>query len=84
MYHRQIPNYLPHAILTTILCCLPLGLIGLFFSFRVNWCLAKEDIEGAHAASRRAKLWCTISFIVGALILFIYVLGKVFTIMGEK
>ncbi|XHR28084.1 MAG: CD225/dispanin family protein [Chthoniobacteraceae bacterium] len=84
MFHRQIPNYLPHAILTAIFCCMPLGLIGLYYSFQVNRRLRNEDFEGAWAASRRARMWCTVSFVIGFLCLFIYALGQAFTLMGGK
>ncbi|GEM_PF-6295458 len=82
MFHRDIPNYLPQAILTAVFCCLPLGLIGLYNSFLVNQRLRNEDIEGAWEASRRARMWCMFSFVIGVLCLFIYALSRGFTLMG--
>ena len=52
-----VPNYLAQSILVTFLCCMPVGLVALSFSLRVNTRLAAGDREGALEASRNASRW---------------------------
>jgi heme/copper-type cytochrome/quinol oxidase subunit 2 len=66
------PNYLVWAILTTVLCCPPLGIPSIVFSTRVNSKWAVGDIAGAHEASARAKtfaIWSTIAGIISGVLL---------------
>jgi len=48
-------NYLVWAILTTILCCLPLGVVSIVFSTQVNSKWAMGDAQGALKASNNAR-----------------------------
>ncbi len=74
----NIPNYLVPAILTTICCCLPLGIPAIVFAAQVNTKLAANDYAGAQEASDKAKMWCWIAFAAGAIITVIYGLLGVF------
>ena len=58
----DVPNYLVQAILVTIFCCLPFGIVAIVYAAQVNGRLEAGDYEGALRASRRAKLWSNISF----------------------
>lgn len=49
------PNYLVWAILTTLFCCLPLGIVSIVFAAQVGSKWSAGDYYGAHEASRRAK-----------------------------
>lgn len=49
------PNYLAYAILTTILCCMPLGIVSIVFSTQVASKWAAGDVWGAQRASRLAR-----------------------------
>lgn len=60
-----IPNYLVQSILTTLCCCLPLGVVALVYSAQVNSKLAAGDVAGAQAASRSARTWVTLAVIGG-------------------
>lgn len=61
-----VPNYLVPSILLLLFCCLPGGIIALVYGSSVNSKLAQGDRAGAIAASKSAKMWCWISFGVGA------------------
>lgn len=60
-----VPNYLVFAILTTVFCCLPTGIVAIVYAAQVNGKLQAGDLAGAQMASRNAKTWCWVSFGVG-------------------
>lgn len=62
-----VPNYLVFAILTTLLCCLPAGVVAIVYAAQVNGKEASGDYAGAVDSSNKAKLWCIISAVVGLL-----------------
>ncbi|OIP29901.1 MAG: hypothetical protein AUK47_26490 [Deltaproteobacteria bacterium CG2_30_63_29] len=74
-----IPNYLVQAILTTLFCCLPLGIVGIVYAAQVNGKNGAGDVEGAMAASQNAKLWSSISFGLGLAFLVFNVILQVAT-----
>jgi hypothetical protein len=61
----KVPNYLIHAIVVTLCCCLPLGIVALVFSSQVNNKLAAGDVAGAEESSRKAKTWVIVAFVCG-------------------
>lgn len=61
----KVPNYLVQAILTTLCCCLPFGIVAIVFAAQVNPKAIAGDIDGATAVSKKAKMWCWIAFGVG-------------------
>ena len=63
----HIPNYLVQAILVTIFCCLPFGIVSIVYAAQVNGKLVAGDISGARQASTNAKTWAWIAFGVGLL-----------------
>lgn len=74
MQSENVPNYLPQAILSTIFCCLPFGIVAIVYAAQVNSKLAAGDYEGAQSASKSAKLWSWISFGSGLAVFLIYVI----------
>ncbi|NQU85073.1 MAG: CD225/dispanin family protein [Mariniphaga sp.] len=58
------PNYLVWAILTTIFCCLPFGIVSIVFAAQVNSKWQAEDYDGAMNSSKNAKIWAWVSFAV--------------------
>jgi len=62
------PNYLVWAILSTILCCIPLGIVSIVFSTQVNSKWALGDIAGAQAASEKAKKFAMWGAIIGVIV----------------
>ena len=73
----QLPpaNYLAFAIITTILCCLPFGIISIIFAAQVNSKWAAGDFAGAQNSSRNAKTWAWVSFAIGISVLIIYLIA---------
>ncbi|MBL7500717.1 CD225/dispanin family protein [Frankia sp. CNm7] len=68
-----IPNYLWQSIVTTVLCCLPAGIVALVYSTRVQPKQQMGDIQGALEASKKAKTWCIVSVSAAGAILLLYV-----------
>jgi ribosomal protein L40E len=80
----EVPNYLAQAILVTIFCCVPLGIPAIIFAAQVNGKLAAGDYAGAVETSRKAKLWCWISFGVYLGIALIYFAVVIIGILGGR
>lgn len=68
------PNYLVWAILTTILCCLPLGVVSIVFSTQVNSKWALGDVAGAQDSSAKARKFAIWSAIAWAIVVVLYVI----------
>lgn len=70
---RQKPdNFLIWSILTTVLCCLPFGIVGIIFSVKADGLWSNGDYDGAVRAAEKAKLFCILS---AALAVASYVVG---------
>ena len=61
----HVPNHLVWAILVTIFCCLPLGIVSIVYAAQVNSLVAAGNVSAARQASENAKMWAWISFAVG-------------------
>lgn len=57
----NIPNHLVWAILATLFCCLPGGIVAIVYAARVDGKVSAGDIAGARSDSANAKLWSMIS-----------------------
>jgi hypothetical protein len=79
-----IPNYLVQAILVTLCCCVPVGVVAVVYAAQVNGRLAAGDIAGAQQASRNAKMWSWIAFALGAVIGLIYVATGILSAFAES
>jgi hypothetical protein len=71
---REPDNYLVWAILCTVLCCLPLGVVSIVYSTKVSGLWAQGRYAEAQTASDNAKKWAIIGAVVGAVT---YVIGVV-------
>jgi len=70
----SVPNYLVQAILVTLFCCLPFGIVAIVFASQVNARVQAGDMRGALSASQSAKTWCWISFGIGLAAIAAYVM----------
>lgn len=69
-----VPSNLVWAILSTLFCCLPLGIVSIVFAAQVNGKLAAGDVQGAQEASDKAKKWAMWSAILGVSLAVIYLI----------
>lgn len=71
-------NYLVWAILSTLFCCLPLGIVSIIKSTEVNSKWNAGDHAGARKASEDAKkyaIWSAIAGPIAAIIYFVFLGG---------
>ena len=61
------PTNLVWAIITTVLCCLPAGIVAIIYAMKVTNKYREGDIEGAKRASEVGAWWCIASIILGIL-----------------
>ena len=59
-----MPTYLVQAIICAVLFNVVTGIVAIVYSVRVNRKLAVGDWDGAAQASRRARTWCWVSFVI--------------------
>jgi hypothetical protein len=67
-------NHVVWAILTTVMCCLPLGIVSIIKSAKVKKLWALGDTEGAQKAADDAKkyaIWSAVSFPIILVVLFV-------------
>jgi Tfp pilus assembly protein PilE len=60
---EQIKSHLVWAILATIFCCLPLGIVAIVNAAQVNKFKAEGDLAKAYKSSRNARMWSLISLV---------------------
>lgn len=58
-------TYLAWAIVLTLVCCLPAGIVALVKSSTVESRYSHGDYEGAVRASNSARTWCIVAFVLG-------------------
>lgn len=75
-------NYLVWAILSTLCCCLPFGIVAIIKACKVNTLYAGKLYDAATMASQDAKKWCIIAAVTGLAINIIY--GLFVAISGES
>lgn len=72
------PNHLAVAILTTLFCCLPFGVVAIVKASQVNSLWQAGQHDAARQASDEAKKWAWVSFFVAlgfAVLWFVLALG---------
>jgi|TARA_Y100000310_G_C20607952_1_gene776508 hypothetical protein len=62
---RNIENHLTKAILVTLFCCLPFGIVSIVNASSVNGKVQAGDIDGANEASKKADQWANWGIIAG-------------------
>ena len=77
-------NYLVWAILSTLLCCLPLGIVSIIFATKVDTLAAMGNLTGALEASRKAKNFAIAAACVGGAIAALYVVFVLVAVVGAN
>lgn len=78
------PNdYLVWTVLTTILCCLPIGAVGIYFSVQVGKRWAEGDLAGAEQNSRTARTLAIVSAAIAIIVVVAY-LVFVIAVLGTS
>ncbi|KAJ8276617.1 hypothetical protein COCON_G00083690 [Conger conger] len=67
------PSFLAWSIFNTVCCCLPLGVVAIVFSSRVNNAVARGDLTAAESDSRTAKIVNIVALVLGVIILSIVI-----------
>ena len=62
------------AILVTVLCCLPLGIVAIIKSSEVNGKLAAGDVQGAQISAASSNSWSNMGIILGLVFGILYFL----------
>ncbi|HET9671996.1 MAG TPA: CD225/dispanin family protein [Actinomycetota bacterium] len=73
MGQRPVDSYLVWAILVTLFCFLPTGIVAIVYSSQVSSKLAAGDYAGAVQSSNKAKTWSIVSAVIGV----VFILGLV-------
>ena len=68
----QVPKNLVWAILSTLFCCLPAGIVSIVYAAQVNGKLAAGDIAGAQDSAAKAKKWAIWSAIAAVVVGVLY------------
>lgn len=80
---NEIRTFLIPNIIATLLCCMPLGIIGLFFSTNVQHHIDAGNLDEARKSSERAWLFMVIAYGSGFIFGSIYLLFQILTILGN-
>ena len=60
-----LSNYLAPAVVVTVFCCMPLGIVALIYAAQVNGRQIAGQWEEAKKSSETARLWSWIAFGAG-------------------
>ena len=60
--------YLVVSIISTICCCIPLGIVAIVFSAKINSAATSGNIEEAKKAAKTAKIWIIVAVAAGLIV----------------
>ena len=61
------PTNMVWAVLATIFCCIPLGIVGIIYANKVTKCYLTGDLEGAKKASETGAWWIIAAITIGVI-----------------
>lgn len=59
------PTNLVWAIITTVLCCVPCGVVAILYASKVSSALQSGDLAAARSASEKGAWWCIGGIVAG-------------------
>ena len=80
---KRPSSYLALAIISTIICCLPAGIVSIVYATKVNGLYQDGKYEEAKRASRNAKTWGLVSVGIAFIGIIIYLLIFGLAIFGS-
>lgn len=66
----RVNNHLVLAIICTLLCCLPMGIVAIVYAAKVNTLARGGNMSGACDVSEKAKFWAVLGIVLGAMFWF--------------
>ena len=78
-----VPNHLVGAVLVTVCCCMPFGVVSILYAAKVNGLLAAGKLKDAQDASQNANTWMWVAFGVGIVSNLIGILFSLLPILAE-
>lgn len=72
------------AILVTLCCCLPCGVVGIVYACKAEGCAKAGDWAGMAQMRQRSKTWTLVGFIGGLIIQVLGVLAQVLVALLEN
>lgn len=76
-YQPPPANNMVWGILTTILCCLPLGIVSIVKASQVNSLWAQGRQAEAYDAAKQAGTWAIIAAVAGVIVGILYFVGVI-------
>jgi len=76
----HVENHLVKAIIVTVLCCLPLGIVAIVYAASVNGKLQAGDYAGAVEAGQKANTWANWGLGIGLALIIISTLIQILAI----
>jgi hypothetical protein len=68
-----VSNNLIWAVLCTIFCCLPFGIVAIVYAAKVDGLALAGDTQGAQLMADKARNWALAGLFTGPLLLILYV-----------
>jgi Interferon-induced transmembrane protein len=81
---ERIENNLILAIVITVLCCLPFGIVGIVYAAQVNPKALTGDLSGARESARKAKLWSLWGLGLGLVVYGLYFLLAMLSVISDS
>ncbi len=72
MQDVSVPNHLVLAILTTLFCCIPFGIVSLVYASRVDLLLSCNRVDDAKIASAKARNWAFVGIVSMLILMALY------------
>jgi len=77
-------SYLVPAIVSTLCCCLPFGIVSIVFASQVNSKWEAGDAAGARDSASKAKLWFWLAFGIGFTVNLVAVVAQILVAIAES
>ena len=77
-------TYLIFAIISTLLCCLPLGIVAIVYACKINSLQRSGDYAGAQNAAKKAKMFTIIGTVAALVVSIFYIIFAVVIGIGSS